>query len=310
MTGQAAFACAAPTTTGFSVQGGHAEYMVVGADETVLLPDGLPFELAAPMLCAGYTGWSALRAGDPQPHERVAVLGIGAVGHLAVQFAHACGLETIAMTSSADKHDVVRRLGADEVVANGAELRAAGGADVILATGKSYPAAAEALTGLRPGGRLVLSGIDPTAPFTVPPAGRGLPFIGTRMQVIGSTHNGPQYLREALDLAAAGKVTPWSRRSRRRRWPRWSTRSPRAPSASARWSPTRRSSGRRPRRLAMLEQKPRWHIESGRGSALCSTRDTAGEDRNSGARGSRGPYAKTAELRQKILDLRGGIRAP
>jgi dehydrogenase len=208
VTGQAAFACAAPTTTGFSVQGGHAEYMVVGADETVLLPDGLPFELAAPMLCAGYTGWSALRAGEPQPHERVAVLGIGAVGHLAVQFAHACGLETIAMTSSPDKHDVVRRLGADEVVANGAELRAAGGADVILATGNSYPAAAEALTGLRPGGRLVLSGIDPTAPFTVPPSGRGLPFIGTRMQVIGSTHNGPQYLREALDLAAAGKVTP------------------------------------------------------------------------------------------------------
>ncbi|MFJ8048298.1 zinc-binding dehydrogenase [Streptomyces luteogriseus] len=163
--------------------------------------------MAAPMLCAGYTGWSALRAGEPQPHERVAVLGIGAVGHLAVQFAHACGHETIAMTSSPD-NDVVRRLGADEVVASGAELRAAGGADVILATSKSYAAAAEALTGLRPGGRLVLSGIDPTTPFTVPPAGRGLPFIGTRMKVVGSTHNGPQYLREALDLAAAGKVAP------------------------------------------------------------------------------------------------------
>ena len=83
--------------------------------------------------------WSILRGGEPQPHERVAVLGIGAVGHLAVRFAHACGLQTIAMTISPDKHDVARRLGADEVVAKGAELRAAGGADGIEATGKSYP---------------------------------------------------------------------------------------------------------------------------------------------------------------------------
>ena len=64
--------------------------------------------------------WSILRGGEPQPHERVAVLGIGTVGHLAVRFAHACGLQTIAMTISPDKHDVARRLGADEVVAKGA----------------------------------------------------------------------------------------------------------------------------------------------------------------------------------------------
>jgi D-arabinose 1-dehydrogenase-like Zn-dependent alcohol dehydrogenase len=208
VTGQAAFACAAPTITGYNAPGGHAEYMVVGADETVLLPDGLAFELAAPILCAGYTGWSALRTADPAPHERIAVLGIGAVGHLAVQFAHACGLETIAITSSPDKRDLARRLGADEVLANGAELRAAGGADIILATGRSYPAATEAMTGLRPGGRLVLSGLDTTDPFTVPPISSAFPFAGLRLQVIGSTHNGPRYLREALDLAASGKVTP------------------------------------------------------------------------------------------------------
>ncbi|WNM31979.1 alcohol dehydrogenase catalytic domain-containing protein [Streptomyces sp. Li-HN-5-11] len=208
VTGQAAFACAASTQTGYTVPGGHAEYMVLGADETVLLPDGLAFELAAPILCAGYTAWSALRAAEPAPHERIAVLGIGAVGHLAVQFAHACGLETIAMTSSPAKHDLARRLGADGVVADGAQLRAAGGADVILATGRSYPAGVDAMTGLRPGGRLVLSGLDPAGTFTIPSMSRALPFVGLRLQVTGSTHNGPQYLREALDLVAEGKVTP------------------------------------------------------------------------------------------------------
>ncbi|MFD0692226.1 alcohol dehydrogenase catalytic domain-containing protein [Actinomadura fibrosa] len=207
VTGRAAFACAAPVTTGFSVQGGHAEYLVAGAGETVLLPDGLAFELAAPMLCSGYTAWSALRAGEPAPHERVAVLGIGGVGHLAVQFARACGFETIAVTRSPDKHGLVRRLGADEVVADGAGLREAGGADVLLATGSSYPAAAEALAGLRPGGRLVLAGIDPSEPFTIP-AATTLPFFGLGQRVIGATHGGPQVLHEALGLAAAGKVTP------------------------------------------------------------------------------------------------------
>lgn len=208
VTGQAAFACAAPTMTGITVQGGHAEYLVVAADQTTLLPDNLAYELAAPILCSGYTAWSALRAGDPAPHARVAVLGIGAVGHMAVQFAHASGLETIAITSSPDKHDLARKLGADEVVADGAALRAAGGADVILATGRSYPSAAEALTGLRPGGRLVLSGIDRSGVFALPPAGSPLPFAGLRLHVVGSTHNGPQYLQQALALTAAGKVTP------------------------------------------------------------------------------------------------------
>lgn len=207
LSGQAAFHCAAPTATGFTVQGGHAEYMVVAASETVLIPSGLASELAAPVLCAGYTSWCALRRADPKPHERVAVLGIGGLGHLAVQFASACGFETIAITRSPDKHELAKTLGADIVVANGEQLRAAGGADVILVTGSSYAAAAESIGGLRVGGRIVLAGIDPTTPFTIPPA-MVYPFFAQRQQILGSTHNGLQYLREALDLVASGKVTP------------------------------------------------------------------------------------------------------
>ncbi len=205
LTGQAAFLCAAPVSTGFTVPGGHAEYLTARAEQTVLIPDGLPPELAAPVLCAGYTSWSALRIAEPAPHERVAVLGIGGLGHLAIQFAAACGLETIAITSSPDKHEIAKELGVSAVVADGEQLRAAGGADVILMTGPSHAAASAALTGLRPGGRLVLAGIDLGTPFTIP---AGLPFFALGQRIIGATHLGQHYLREALDLVASGKVRP------------------------------------------------------------------------------------------------------
>lgn len=207
VSGQAAFNCAAPTATGFNVQGGHAEYLVVAAHGTILIPDRLTWSLAAPVLCAGYTAWCALRTADPLPHERVAVVGIGGVGHLALQFARACGFATVAVTHSPDKHELARQLGADLVVANGEQLREVGGADVILATGSSYPAASNALQGLRPNGRMVLAGIDEAAPFTIPPA-LVYPFFAQGQRIIGSTHNGLRYLHEAFDLVADGKVTP------------------------------------------------------------------------------------------------------
>lgn len=207
VTGQAAFNCPAPTATGFSAQGGHAEYLAVRAEETVLIPAGLAPELAAPVLCAGYTAWSALRTAKPRPGERVAVLGIGGLGHLAVQFAHATGFETVAITHSPDKHDAARSLGADLVVATGAELREQGGADVILVTSPSYTAASEALGGLRIGGRLVLAGIDPSSPFVIPPA-MVYPFFAQGNQILGATHNGLEYLNEALRIVASGRVTP------------------------------------------------------------------------------------------------------
>ena len=72
--------------TGIGIQGSHAEYMVAYADATMLLPDGLTYEHAAPVFCAGYTVWSGLRWANPKPHERIAVVGIGGLGHLALQY--------------------------------------------------------------------------------------------------------------------------------------------------------------------------------------------------------------------------------
>ncbi|MFF9645658.1 alcohol dehydrogenase catalytic domain-containing protein [Kitasatospora aureofaciens] len=205
LTGQSGMNCPESVMSGLTVQGGHAEYVAVPADSTVLLPDALSYEAAAPVLCAGYTAWSALRAANPEPGERVAVLGIGGLGHLAVQFARATGFETVAVTRSPDKHALARTLGADHVVADGAQLKAAGGADVVLVTGTSYRAATDTLQGLRPNGRIVLATIDPVDSFTIPSTS---PFWAQRQQVIGATHNGLDQLTEALDLVASGAVTP------------------------------------------------------------------------------------------------------
>jgi alcohol dehydrogenase/propanol-preferring alcohol dehydrogenase len=205
VTGITGMNCALPAMTGLTRPGGHAEYLAVPASSTVLLPDELPYEVAAPLLCAGYTSWSALRAGNPQPHERVAVLGIGGLGHLAVQFSKACGFETVAVTRTPDKHELTRMLGVDHVVSDGEGLAKIGGADVIVVTGTSYEAAAECLAGLRVNGRMVLATIDPSGSFSIDPSRQ---FFAKGQTILGATHNGLPYLVEALDLAARGAVTP------------------------------------------------------------------------------------------------------
>ncbi|APU15551.1 MULTISPECIES: alcohol dehydrogenase catalytic domain-containing protein [Actinoalloteichus] len=207
LSGRAAFSCAAPATTGFTAPGGQAEWLLAPAAGTVLLPADLSYELAAPMLCSGYTAWSALSVGAPRPGERVAVLGIGGIGHLAVQFAAAAGFETVAITRSSDKHAIAADLGATLVLGSGTELDAAGGADVILATAPSYSSAGEAMRGLRPGGRMVLAGIDGREPFSIPPD-LARPFFAHGQQILGATHGGMEHLALALASAAAGEVTP------------------------------------------------------------------------------------------------------
>ncbi len=193
--------CAQSVGTGVQMPGGHAEYMLAYADATALLPDRLSYEQAAPIFCAGYTVWSGLRWADPKPHERIAVVGIGGLGHLAVQYARAAGFETFAVTRSKDKETLIRDLGAEAVVPDGDTLRAAGGADVILATSNSMKSTADALKGLRPDGRLILMGFSSTEKLEVP-----ADLLLTRGRIIGSQQNGREYLYEALDYAAKGKV--------------------------------------------------------------------------------------------------------
>jgi alcohol dehydrogenase len=187
--------------TGVDTQGGHAEYMLMNADATYLIPDKVGYEQAAPIFCAGYTVYSGLRWADPKPHERVAVLGIGGLGHLAVQYAKASGFETVAISHSPGKDRMIRDLGADEIVRDGKGLAAAGGADVILSTSNSTKSMVDSIQGLRPDGRLVAMGID-AEPFSI----SLMDIIPKRIRIIGSQQNGPEYLYEALDFVAQGKV--------------------------------------------------------------------------------------------------------
>jgi len=194
--------CAQQIGTGINIQGSHAEYMAAYADATMLIPDGLSDEQAAPVFCAGYTVWSGIRWANPKPHERIAVVGIGGLGHMALQYSKAAGFDTIAITHSKDKVELAHKLGADVVVSDGQGLREAGGADIVLATSNSYKASADALKGLRPDGRLMLIGAS-DEPFTIPSP---LEVMMQRLQILGSNQNGREYLYEALDYVAKGKV--------------------------------------------------------------------------------------------------------
>ncbi|MEV4807284.1 alcohol dehydrogenase catalytic domain-containing protein [Nonomuraea sp. NPDC049421] len=195
--------CASPTLTGVNVDGALAEYAVADIGGTVLLPDGITYEDAAPTMCAGYTTWAGIRRADARPGARVAVVGVGGIGHLAIQFAKAAGYHVIAVTASLSKHALARELGADDVVADGAALKEIGGADVLLHTSSSHAAAVDAMAGLRPWGKLVLMGLAEDE--MILPA---LPLTTHSYQVIGSAHNGLEYLAEALDIVARGHVKP------------------------------------------------------------------------------------------------------
>jgi D-arabinose 1-dehydrogenase-like Zn-dependent alcohol dehydrogenase len=193
--------CAEQLGTGGELPGGHAEFMLAYEDATMLIPAALSYEQAAPIFCAGYTVWSGLRWADPQPGERVAVLGIGGLGHLAVQYAKAAGFHTIAISHSPDKDKMIRELGADDVVRDATGLTQIGGADIILATGNSADAMGASIAGLRPDGRLVVMGFE-AKPLPVSPAD----LIMRRVRILGSQQNNREYLFEALDFVARGKV--------------------------------------------------------------------------------------------------------
>ncbi|GHJ36799.1 alcohol dehydrogenase [Streptomyces sp. TS71-3] len=159
--------CVNRTIVGTSYDGGYAEYMVAPQDAVARIPEGLSFEEAAPLMCAGITAFNALRHSGAGPGDTVAVQGVGGVGHLAVQFADKMGFRTVAINRGRAKEELARRLGANEYIDSnegnvGEALRALGGAAVILATVSRGSLQSDLVPGLRPNGRLiVLEGQDP-----------------------------------------------------------------------------------------------------------------------------------------------------
>lgn len=197
--------CAEPKTW-ITNGGGYADYMIAEAEGCTLLPDGISWEQAAPLFCGGISAMSAYNVARPQVGDRVAVIGFGGLGHLAVQVAKAMGHDVVVVTNREDKRRDAISLGADVLVINndaGKELLDMGGADIILSFSPSMKQNSQALAGLRPGGRFVTTAVGPE-PIQVDP----VQTLFKQISLIGSSHNQPEDVTQILDLVNTGKVKP------------------------------------------------------------------------------------------------------
>ena len=172
-------------TPGITYDGGYAEYMIAPAEALALIPEGLSAVEAGPLMCAGVTTFNALRNSGARAGETVAVLGVGGLGHLAVQFASKMGFKTVAIARGKDKEPLARKLGAWHYIDSqaqdaAAELAKLGGARVILATVTSGKAMNAVLGGLGVGGKLIVLGVA-TEPLEAP---AGL-LIAGRRSIVG-----------------------------------------------------------------------------------------------------------------------------
>jgi D-arabinose 1-dehydrogenase-like Zn-dependent alcohol dehydrogenase len=167
------FACeVALLTTGISFDGGYAEYLVAPAEALALVPDELAAVDGAPLVCAGVTTFNALRNSGARPGDLIAVLGIGGLGHLGVQFAAKMGFETVAIARGKDKEAFANQLGAHHYIDSQAsdpavELNKLGGARVVIATVTNADAMTAVLGGLAPNGTFMVIGA--AGPLSVDP---------------------------------------------------------------------------------------------------------------------------------------------
>ena len=179
------FACEWGQVTGITYDGGYAEYMVAHASALALLPEELSAVESGPLVCAGVTTFNSLRNSGARPGEVVAVLGLGGLGHLGVQFAAKMGFKTVAIARGSDKGPLARQLGAHHYIDSqaqdvAAELLKMGGAKVVLATVTNAGAMTATLGGLGVNGKLLVLGA-PHEPLEV----SAYPLIGGRRSVAG-----------------------------------------------------------------------------------------------------------------------------
>jgi uncharacterized zinc-type alcohol dehydrogenase-like protein len=192
--------CAEQEATCVRRNGGYADRVRANARFVLPIPEALVSEHAAPLLCGGITVYSPLRTHGINPTSRVGVVGIGGLGHLAIQFARAFGAEVTAFSSSAGKEEEVRALGAQHFVhtrESKAMKEVAGSQDFILSTINADQDWSTYLQALRPMGTLCFVGVPPS-PVTLP----AFPLIGGARSISGSPIGSPHRIREMLDVAA------------------------------------------------------------------------------------------------------------
>src|SRR5919198_341667 len=200
------FACKYAQITGFTYDGGYADYMIASSRALALIPEQLSAVEAAPLMCAGVTTFNALRNSGARVGDAVAILGIGGLGHLAIQFAAKMGFNTIAIARGKDKEEMARKLGAihyvDSQSHNAAEeLAKMGGAKVILGTVPSAKAMNAVLAGLSPNGKLMIIGAS-DEPVQVPTN----QFLAGRQSVMGWYSGSSIDSQDTLEFSAISGV--------------------------------------------------------------------------------------------------------
>lgn len=161
------FACITGQVTGITYDGGYADYMLAPVSAVAILPQEIDPIESAPLLCAGITTYNALRNSGAKAGETVAVLGLGGLGHLGVQYAAKMGFKTIAIARGKDKEPLAKQLGASVYIDTqatdpAAELQKLGGAKIILATVTAGDAMAAVQGGLGINGTLIVLGVPQT----------------------------------------------------------------------------------------------------------------------------------------------------
>jgi propanol-preferring alcohol dehydrogenase len=201
--------CPQMQVTGVVHDGGYAEFMLAPAAYVAPIPDSLDFVEAAPLMCAGLTVYNGLRNAGFEPGDRVAVIGLGGLGHLGVLYAKEMGGRVAVVSSSSDKEQESHELGAERFI-NTEENSVAealgdweGGANVILGTAPSAESMSDALPGLAPGGTLVVLGVAPGEISASP-----MDLVPGRRRLMGSPSGSRKDVRDALEFAATHDVRP------------------------------------------------------------------------------------------------------
>jgi propanol-preferring alcohol dehydrogenase len=200
--------CEHQHNTGYSVNGGFAEYVVASAAFAARLPANVDFAAVAPILCAGVTTYKGLKETEARPGEWVVILGVGGLGHVAIQYAKAMGLKAIGLDIAEDKLKLALLAGAEHAI-NALDRDAVervleitgGGAHGVLVTAVSTPAFAQALHMVRRKGTVSLVGLPP-GEFPTPIFDIVLKRITVRGSIVGTRRD----LDEAIAFAAEGKV--------------------------------------------------------------------------------------------------------
>lgn len=200
--------CASGQIPGITYDGGYADYMIAPFGALASIPEELAAAEAAPLLCAGITTYNALRNSGVRASDLVAVLGIGGLGHLGVQFAAKMGCRTVAIARGADKGPLARKLGAHHYLDStaqdvAAELNKLGGARVILSTVTNSKAMSAVLGGLGVGGKMIVVGAS-AEPIEVSP----FLLIGGRRTIQGWPSGTSIDSEDTLAFSALAGIRP------------------------------------------------------------------------------------------------------